>query len=358
MHFRKISRQILHIAPTTISGGRLLEEHRLDCRAPHSAHRAALIAALLVAALPALAADSKPWRHGIIEPKSDAGILTMIKNGGFAERQGLALELVNIQSDQIGLKALLAGDLDSYEGGPAGVLVADSRGADARIIGCHWPVLPHGIFIRGTIAAVQDLKGKAFAISAPGALPDLIVRAVLEKNGIAVDDVRLASLGSDVDRFKALAAGVVDAAVISNEYVPIAEAQGIKLLMYGREALPYYLRICHISSAKTLAQRPDDSVRFVAAEIAALRHAMTHRDETLAISREVTKAKPDDPRAAFVYDEAVSSKSVDPEMAIPLDKLTLTQALMIRTGNMTKPIEVATAIDESVRLKALALLAK
>jgi NitT/TauT family transport system substrate-binding protein len=318
----------------------------------------ALAAALLMAALPALAADGKPWRHGIIEPKSDAGILTMIKNGGFAEKQGLNLELVNIQSDQIGLKALLAGDLDSYEGGPAGVLVADSRGADAKIIGCHWPVLPHGIFARSGIASVQDLKGKTFAISAPGALPDLIVRAVLEKNGIAVDDVRLASLGSDGDRFKALAAGVADAAVISNEYVPIAETQGVKLLMYGREALPYYLRVCHISSSKTLAQRPDDAVRFVAAEISALRYAMTHRDETIALTREVTKAKPDDPRAAFVYDEAVSSKSVDPEMGIPVDKLTETEALIIKTGNMTKQIEIAKAVDESVRVKALAVLAK
>jgi ABC-type nitrate/sulfonate/bicarbonate transport system substrate-binding protein len=327
-------------------------------RGKDSARRAALIAALLLASLPAFAADGKPWRHGIIEPKSDAGILTMIKNGGFAEKQGLTLELVNIQSDQIGLKALLSGDLDSYEGGPAGVLVADSRGADAKIIGCHWPVLPHGVFTRGPIASVQDLKGKSFAISAPGALPDLIVRAVLEKNGIAIDDVRLASLGSDVDRFKALAAGVVDAAVISNEYVPIAEAQGVKLLMYGREALPYYMRICHVTSAKALAKRPDDAVRFVAAEIAALRFAMTHRDEAIALTREVTKAKPDDPRAAFVYDEAVSSKSVDPEMGIPVDKLTETQALMVRTGNMTKPIEVAKAIDESVRVKALALLAK
>ncbi|MDB5406219.1 MAG: transporter substrate-binding protein [Rhodospirillales bacterium] len=319
---------------------------------------AALVAVALVAALPALAADGKPWRHGIIEPKSDAGILTMIKNGGFAEKQGLNLELVNIQSDQIGLKALLSGDLDSYEGGPSGVLVADSRGADAKILGCHWPVLPHGIFTRAGIASVQDLKGKSFAISAPGALPDLIVRAVLQKNGIGVDDVRLASLGSDVDRFKALAAGVVDAAVISNEYVPIADAQNIKLLMYGREALPYFMRICQFSSAKALAQRPDDAVRFVAAEISALRFAMTHRDETIALSREVTKTKPEDPRAAFVYDEAVSSKSVDPEMALPMDKLSQTQDLMMKSGNMTKPIDIAKAIDESVRLKALALLAK
>jgi NitT/TauT family transport system substrate-binding protein len=327
-------------------------------RGKSSAGYAALVVALALMALPALAADGKPWRHGIIEPKSDAGILMMIKNGGFAEKQGLNLELVNIQSDQIGLKALLSGDLDSYEGGPSGVMVADSRGADAKILGCHWPILPHGIFTRGPINSIQDLKGKSFAISAPGALPDLIVRAVLQKNGIAIDDVKLASLGSDVDRFKALAAGVVDAAVISNEYVPIAKAQGIKLLMYGREALPHFLRICQFSNAKTLAQRPDDAVRFVAAEISALRYAMTHRDETIALTREITKMKPDDPRAAFVYDEAVSSKSVDPEMGIPMDKLGETQDLMIKSGNMTKPIDLAKAIDGSVRTKALALLGK
>lgn len=329
-------------------------KHRITGRA----RGAALMAALVLASLPALAADGKAWRHGIIEPKSDSGILMMIKNGGFAEKQGLNLEFVNIQSDQIGLKALLSGDLDSYEGGPSGVLVADSRGADAKILGCHWPILPHGIFTKAGITSVQDLKGKSFAISAPGALPDLIVRAVLQKNGIAVDDVKLASLGSDVDRFKALAAGVVDAAVISNEYVPIAEAQNIKLLMYGREALPYFMRICQFSSAKALAQRPDDAVRFVAAEISALRFAMTHRDETIALTREITKMKPEDPRAAFVYDEAVSSKSVDPEMALPMDKLGETQDLMIKSGNMTKPIDLAKAIDDSVRTKALASLGR
>ena len=62
------------------------------------------------------------WKHGIIAPKADAGFLLMAARRGFAEREGLKLELLEVKDDQIGLKALLAGELDSYEGGAQGAI--------------------------------------------------------------------------------------------------------------------------------------------------------------------------------------------------------------------------------------------
>ena len=74
--------------------------------------------AMLAAAAGAAPAQAlKPWKHGIM-PKADAGFLLMAAKRGFAEREGLKLELLEVKDDQIGLKALLAGELDSYEGGP------------------------------------------------------------------------------------------------------------------------------------------------------------------------------------------------------------------------------------------------
>ena len=101
--------------------------------------------ALALGATPAAA--QKAWRHAIIEAKSDAGFAMMVTRG-FAEKQGLKLEIMQIKADQIGLKALLAGELDSYEGGPGGAIVAAARGADVKILGCHWPGLVHGLFAR------------------------------------------------------------------------------------------------------------------------------------------------------------------------------------------------------------------
>src|ERR1019366_1436184 len=83
------------------------------------------LVAAAVAAAPAGAQTAKPWRHGIIAPKSDAGFLLMAAKRGFAEREGLRLELLEVKDDQIGLKALLAGELDSYEGGVQGAIAAE-----------------------------------------------------------------------------------------------------------------------------------------------------------------------------------------------------------------------------------------
>ncbi len=102
----------------------------------------------------AKAEDLKVWRHGLLNAKADAGFFMMSAKHGFAEKQGLKIELMQIKDDQIGLKALIAGELDSFEGGPQGVISADARGADARIMGCHWVVVPHGIYVRGDISKV------------------------------------------------------------------------------------------------------------------------------------------------------------------------------------------------------------
>jgi NitT/TauT family transport system substrate-binding protein len=119
---------------------------------PRVASGAALVgAALLVLAgaapmagsAPAQTPALHPWKHGIIAPKADAGFLLMAAKGGFAEKEGLKLELLEVKDDQIGLKALLAGELDSYEGGVQGAIAADVRGADVKIVGCHWVVIPH-----------------------------------------------------------------------------------------------------------------------------------------------------------------------------------------------------------------------
>src|SRR5882757_7513242 len=92
------------------------------------------IAALGICALTAsAAAQDKVWRHGLINAKADAGIFLMVSTRDFAAKQGLKLEVSQFKDDQLALKALIAGQLDSFEGGPQGVFAAASKGADAKI---------------------------------------------------------------------------------------------------------------------------------------------------------------------------------------------------------------------------------
>ncbi|RAI44877.1 ABC transporter substrate-binding protein [Rhodoplanes roseus] len=315
---------------------------------------------LAMAMLPAAAgaAELKPWRHGVVEAKSDAGFVFMAAKGGFAEKQGLDLQMIQFKGDALALRALLAGELDSYEGSPGAPLIAGSRGADVKITGCYWPGLTYAIYAKPSIASAADLKGKTMAISGPGALPDLFARAVLEKNGITGKEVQFSVLGSDADRFKAVTAGIVDASAASTEYVAVAGQYGVKLLVHAHDVVPEYIRFCTYVSGKTLAQRGDDAARFLAAEMTAWRHALDNRDKMIAVTREVTGAKPDDPRPGHVYDEVKRYEAIDPTMPIQVEKLTWMRDLLIKTGNLTKPVEVPSMIDEKPRARALELLGK
>src|SRR6185312_17002535 len=94
-------------------------------------------ASLLVAG--AQAAELKSWKHGVIEPKGDAGFMLMVGQRDFATRRGLKLEIVSLKNGATAHKALLAGELDSIESSPGAAILAGARGADIKIIGCDWP---------------------------------------------------------------------------------------------------------------------------------------------------------------------------------------------------------------------------
>ena len=316
----------------------------------------AILAGLVLAgavAAPAGAQEAKPWRHGILAPKSDAGFLLMAARRGFAEREGLKLDLLEVRDDQIGLKALLAGEVDSYEGGVQGAIAADIHGANVKIIGCHWPVVPHGLMVKLAVGTIQDLKGKAIAVSSPGSFPDMLARIALTNLKIAPSEVTLAAVGGDRDRYTALVGGVVDGAVVSNEYLPLPSSTKLKMLLEGKDALPNFVRICMFSTGKRLAERREDAVRYLTAQSKALRYALAHRDETIKLTAEATDAKADDPRPAFVFDDAVKVGAIAPDLPLPLDKLAWMQEQMVELGQIPKTGDLAKMVNTDIRAQAV-----
>jgi len=319
--------------------------------------RAAAILIATCLAAPAWAQAPKPWSHGVIEPKGDAGFSLMVARRGFDERRGLKVKIVPLANGTLAHKALLAGEIDSIESSPGSAILAGLRGADLKIVGCDWTGVLHGLVAKSSIGSVAEFKGKTLAISAPGSLPDLVARAIFEKFNVDFASVKTASLGGDLDRYKALLAGVADGAIIAEELLAIAP-DTVKQLAAGRDALPNYVRLCLTVTGKTIAQRRDDTVRFLAAEIEALRYAVTHREETIALTREIIETKPEDPRAAFVFDSVVKHRDIDPEIGIPMDKLDWMQNELVKTGNLQRPGDLTRIVDPSLRATALELVGK
>src|ERR1700692_971239 len=101
--------------------------------------RTNLVAAAWLVAMAASAGaqEPKPWKHGLLEAKSDAGFIFMPAKGGFAEKQGLKVDVVQFKGDAIALKAMLAGELDTYEGSPGGPMLAAAARARTKNLACY-----------------------------------------------------------------------------------------------------------------------------------------------------------------------------------------------------------------------------
>ena len=68
---------------------------------------------MLLAAGCAAEQELKLWRHGLIERMGDAGFSMMVGRNGFAERQGLKVEIVPFKNGATAHKPLLAGEIDA-----------------------------------------------------------------------------------------------------------------------------------------------------------------------------------------------------------------------------------------------------
>ncbi|HEY5216359.1 MAG TPA: ABC transporter substrate-binding protein [Pseudolabrys sp.] len=310
-----------------------------------------LLTLLAIHAAPAGAQELKPWKHGVIEPKGDAGFSLMVSRPGFAEKHGLKLEIVTLKNGATAHKALLAGELDSIESSPGAAILAGAHGADIKIVGCDWPGVPHGLMVRSTISKVADLKGKTVAVAAPGSLPNLLINAILEKYQIAPADIRFANLGGDLDRFKAVVAGIADGGIVAAEFMSVAP-KDVRMLIEGADVLPNYVRLCLTMTGKTLSGKRAEAVAFVAAEMDALRFALSHRDDTIALTRATIHSKPDDPRPAYAFDDTVKRGAIDPSIALPLYKLSWMQDELVKAGNLKTPVDLATITDGSIRAEA------
>jgi len=317
----------------------------------------ALAAATLLLPGPAQAQSSRPWRQAMIMPKADAGFFLMAAKRGFAEREGLKVDVLDVKDDPIGMKALLSGEVDSYDG-LYGAIAASARGADVKLLGCNWHAAPYVLLARPGIKSIEELRGKSIAASSPGTPPDMVARASLVQAKVPLSEVKLAAVGGDRDRFTALLGGVVDAAVVSNEYMPLPAVKDMSVLVEARKVLPQFLRFCVLVTGKTLTERREDTIRFMTAQIKAFRYAVTHRDETIKLAFEATGAKPDDPRPAFIYEEGVRPGVVDPDFSIPLENLVWLQDQMIALGQLAKPGDIGRLVNSDIRKEALARIGK
>ena len=155
-------------------------------------------------------------RIGIEAPAGTNTHYHVTKQAGLFQKHGLNLELISFPGGTVGMQSLVAGDIQFATQDGVATLTANLRGANIYFVGGMINTFPFSILSRAEIKVPADLRGKKIVISRFGSSSDTAVRTAVEKYGLRPDkDVFILQGGGQSERFAALKAGVVDAAIVS-----------------------------------------------------------------------------------------------------------------------------------------------
>ena len=232
--------------------------------------------------------DTLPvWRHAAVNPIGDSGLVFMAAKGDFGAAFGLDLQMVSMRGDPLLLKSLVAGELDSYTGGPASPMIAAAKGAPIRIVGCNWVKQTYTFWGRNSVGGLADVQGKIVGIPSPGSSLDIFIRTALLNVGVAAKTVTFVVTGTPADSLRSLSAGVIDAAATPDEYGGRATKIGLHPLATTLQVTPLALQRCYYVSTETMRLHKDVVARFLAAEMAGQSYALSpsrRGDRPVAVS--------------------------------------------------------------------------
>ena len=177
-----------------------------------------LVLALVAAAGPAWAQATRVKIGSSLSPPSLDGLTPYVAiERGLFKKLGLDVEIIEFRGDPTSTKALLAGEVDVNIMGATAAIVSASKGAKIRIWFIPQPVTPYHFVARKEAGTtVQVLVARNVGVSGIGAISYHIPRIVLERSGVDPEKLKYIAVGSPADRFKALVAGKIDAAVVTH----------------------------------------------------------------------------------------------------------------------------------------------
>jgi NitT/TauT family transport system substrate-binding protein len=104
-------------------------------------------------------------------------------------------DAVQVSGDANAMRALLSGTADVAIVGDFNVFSAAAEHASIRVIGSWQGVNDYQMVVDKSIDSFQDLAGKAYATTGPGAPPEEFSKLVLKKHGVDLSKVQFIALG-------------------------------------------------------------------------------------------------------------------------------------------------------------------
>jgi NitT/TauT family transport system substrate-binding protein len=200
------------------------------------------------------------------------------------------------------------------------------------------------VIVRNDIRAqsLRDLRGLTFAIPSKYSNQYLVIRKLMEDQGVGADEIRFVELPPP-DMPGALAAKAIDAYFVGEPHAAKAELDGTGTVLYhAKDIWPHFISCVLVVTEKLIRERPEvvrDLVRGIAESG---EWAETHRPEAAKVVAPYFRQ--DEKLVRYVLTQPPDRVSY--RMLTPTDpELQLIHDMAIKTGILQKPIAMKDLID-------------
>jgi NitT/TauT family transport system substrate-binding protein len=305
---------------------------------------------------------------GVLKLTSSAPIFVGVEKGFFKEF-GVEPELVYFQAAAPIATALAAGQVEvGATGLTAALYNIVLQGEKLWIVadkGREWPGFPLvGILVQkelwdaGKVRSIRDLKGRSIGVTQLGSTFHFQIGNILEKEGLALSDVRIVPLQAMPATMEALKGKQVDAILVAQPFPGAAEAAGFgKVLAWAGDLYPW--QIAAIFYSKGFAADRARAVAFMKGYAKASRYyfdaALVQKDgkvvpgaayeEVVEITARYTGAKPEVIRLGLPYQDR-NGRLYVPDIEKQI-------AWWVKHGFMKEALPVKDVVDSSFLEDAL-----
>lgn len=219
---------------------------------------------------------------------------------GWFKENGVEIDMVTVGGGAA--QQLVAGAIHiGYSGFPDFVRAAH-QGAPLKIVLNGIGTPPYAIYAKPAIKTIKDLKGKVISIGAARDITTIYTAAFLESAGLTTKDVDFVYAKATPDRFAALVAGGVDAAILFPPFTFRAGGQGFTNLGDIEPFLKNYPFTVYAVNTGWAQKNESAMLGFVKAYGRAIRWLYDPANKEEAVKILVKFAKSDAKDSAETYD--------------------------------------------------------
>jgi NitT/TauT family transport system substrate-binding protein len=329
--------------------------------------RVVALLVLVLAAAPVLAGSAEaqapagPVKVGVLKLTSSAPIFVGVEKGFFKEF-GVEPELVYFQAAAPIATALAAGPLDVGATGLTAALYNIVLGGEKLWIvadkGREWPGYPLVAIVvqkelwDGGLRSIKDLKGRRIGVTQLGSTFHYHIGNILQKEGLALSDVRIVPLQAMAATVEALKGKQVDAILVPQPFPGAVEAQGFgRIMAWAGDLYPW--QIAAVFYSDKLARDRTRAVAFMKGYVKASRYyhdaALVQKDgrpahgpayeELVEITAKYTGARPEIIKLGFPFQDR-NGRLLVPDIERQM-------AWWVANGFMKRPLPLRSVVDTS-----------